>query len=254
MLVSIAVLLLFGLVGGFAPLKVSQLSQTSVDIACAFAGGILAAVAVVHMLDDAGGELEESGKAFALALGGGDDAVFPMANTLFMVGVFAILSVEAILHHKVGGHAHGNSNDHYATQVHGHGYVRRSLSSLVCTMMWRRADAPWPRVFAGTTRMATASTTTTPPRSTATATGVTPRQGLRERQSCCQRAARARTRAATPLEAGPRLSASRFIQSSRVWPLGPYRPKIRLHWGLWFLRLLATRASPPSRLAQSICR
>eukprot|EP01047_Picozoa_sp_COSAG01_P137425 COSAG01_NODE_67943_length_265_cov_1.222892_1_plen_37_part_10 len=31
MLASIAVLLLFGLVGGFAPLKVSQLSQSSVD-------------------------------------------------------------------------------------------------------------------------------------------------------------------------------------------------------------------------------
>jgi len=117
MLASIAVLLLFGLVGGFAPLKVSQLSQSSVDIAYAFAGGILAAVAVVHMLDDAGGELEASGQAFAQALGGGDDAVFPMANTLFMVGFFAILSVEATLHHKVGGHAHGNSNEQSAPQV-----------------------------------------------------------------------------------------------------------------------------------------
>ena len=115
---SIVVLLLFGLVGGFAPLKMSQLSRASVDIAYAFAGGILPAVAVVHMLDDAGGELEEAGKAFAQALGGDDDAVFPLANTLFMVGLFTILSMEAILHHKVGVHAHDDSsNEHGPTQA-----------------------------------------------------------------------------------------------------------------------------------------
>ena len=128
MFVSITVLLLFGLVGGFAPLKVSQLSQVSVDIAYAFAGGILAAVAVVHMLDDAGGELEESGKVFAQAMGGGDDAVFPLANTLFMVGFFTILSVEAILHHRVGVHAHSDSNDeHGPTQAKTEALVETEL-------------------------------------------------------------------------------------------------------------------------------
>ena len=62
---------------------------------------------------------------------------------------------------------------------------------LVCTVMWRRADAPWPRVFAGTTRMATASTTTTPPRSTAT--GVTPTAHRQPRTARAQR-----TRSAPP--------------------------------------------------------
>lgn len=97
------------------------------DIAYAFAGGILAAVAVVHMLDDAAGELEESGRAFALALGGDDDAVFPLANALFMVGLFAILSVETIMHHKVGAHADGGSSELVSTQSEEAGATETEL-------------------------------------------------------------------------------------------------------------------------------
>ena len=109
---SIVILLLFGLVGGFLPLKISKLSQVGVHIAYAFAGGVLAAVAVVHMLADASGDLVEAGANFAKALGGDDDAVFPLANALFTIGFFTICSVEAVLHHKLGAHAmtaHGHS-------------------------------------------------------------------------------------------------------------------------------------------------
>eukprot|EP01050_Picozoa_sp_SAG11_P023087 SAG11_NODE_4542_length_1859_cov_0.990909_1_plen_288_part_00 len=111
--VSIVVLLLFGLGGGFLPLKISTLSQVGVHIAYAFAGGVLAAVAVVHMLDDASGDLEEAGANFAKALGGES---FPLANALFTIGFFFICSVEAVLQHKLGAHAHGSGHEPDSSQ------------------------------------------------------------------------------------------------------------------------------------------
>eukprot|EP00929_Paragymnodinium_shiwhaense_P050662 TRINITY_DN2550_c0_g1_i3.p1 TRINITY_DN2550_c0_g1~~TRINITY_DN2550_c0_g1_i3.p1 ORF type:complete len:225 (-),score=31.70 TRINITY_DN2550_c0_g1_i3:906-1499(-) len=111
-LLSAAFFLVVGLIGGFLPAKVSKLSPVAMHVAYAFAGGILAAVAVVHMLDDASGDLQDMGAHFAKALGGKDDAVFPMGNALFLIGFFFICSVEAFLHHKLGADAKYDHNGH----------------------------------------------------------------------------------------------------------------------------------------------
>lgn len=112
-LVAAAVWLCIGLIGGFAPLKLSQISQVAMHITYAFAGGILAAVAVVHMLASASGGLEDTGTSFANALGGGDG--FPLGNALFLIGFFLISFIEALLHHNLGASKYdqsGHDQDH----------------------------------------------------------------------------------------------------------------------------------------------
>lgn len=110
-LLSALLFLVLGLVGGFLPLKISKLSQVAMHVAYAFAGGILAAVAVVHMLGDASGDLEDAGTAFAkfFPFVDPDDADFPLGNALFLIGFFLICSIEALLHHKLGAHAYDHS-------------------------------------------------------------------------------------------------------------------------------------------------
>eukprot|EP00933_Yihiella_yeosuensis_P063702 TRINITY_DN66940_c0_g1_i1.p1 TRINITY_DN66940_c0_g1~~TRINITY_DN66940_c0_g1_i1.p1 ORF type:complete len:283 (-),score=36.53 TRINITY_DN66940_c0_g1_i1:195-1043(-) len=102
---AIVILLIIGLVGGFVPLWADKLSQLAMHIAYAFSGGILAAVAMVHMLDDASGDLEDLGADFAKALSSGSKDAFPMGSALFLIGFFFISSIEAILHHTLGHHA-----------------------------------------------------------------------------------------------------------------------------------------------------
>merc|ERR1719387_2933651 len=95
-------------------MKVSSISKVAMHTAYAFAGGILAAVAMVHMLADASEGLEETGKKFAMWLGQSeDDADFPMGNAIFLLGFFCISFVEVILHHTLGGahHSHHRSGE-----------------------------------------------------------------------------------------------------------------------------------------------
>merc|ERR1719310_1177144 len=69
------------------------------------------------MLDDASQDLQPAGATFAKALGGSDDAVFPLGNALFLIGFFCICSIEASLHHLLG------SNTHYDHTGHGKEHV-----------------------------------------------------------------------------------------------------------------------------------
>lgn len=107
--IFVAVFLVLGLVGGFLPLWADKVSKLAVHIAYAFAGGILAAVAMVHMLGDASDDLADLGTDFAGALGGDD---YPLAIALFLIGFFLICSVETILHHTLGGHVHYDHSGH----------------------------------------------------------------------------------------------------------------------------------------------
>jgi zinc transporter ZupT len=104
-----ALLLIIGLVGGFLPLWTKKVSQFGVHVAYAFSGGILAALAMVHMLDDASGDLQDLGVDFAKALSSGTKDDFPMGSALFLVGFFFISSIEAVLHHTLRPHGHDHS-------------------------------------------------------------------------------------------------------------------------------------------------
>lgn len=112
---AIVILLIIGLSGGFVSLWAKQVSQLAVHIAYAFSGGILAAVAMVHMLDDASSDLEGLGANFAKTLSSGKSDDFPMGNALFLVGFFFITSIEAVLHQTMGSHSY----DHNAMEHEG---------------------------------------------------------------------------------------------------------------------------------------
>jgi len=98
-----------GILGGFMPLWVDKISKMAVHLAYAFAGGILGAVALVHMLDDASSDLEDVGASFAKALSNGKSDGFPMGIFLFLVGFFLISTIESILHHTLGHHEYDHS-------------------------------------------------------------------------------------------------------------------------------------------------
>lgn len=113
-IISMVIMFFVALIGGFLPMKVSSISKVAMHTAYAFAGGILAAVAMVHMLADASEDLEDAGKQFAMWLGQDeDDADFPMGNAIFLLGFFCISFVEVILHHTLGGahHSHHHSGE-----------------------------------------------------------------------------------------------------------------------------------------------
>lgn len=112
-IISMIVMFFVALIGGFLPMKVSSISKVAMHTAYAFAGGILAAVAMVHMLADASDDLEDTGKDFAMWLGQPeDDADFPMGNTIFLLGFFCISFVEVTLHHTLGGAHHAHNRSH----------------------------------------------------------------------------------------------------------------------------------------------
>jgi zinc transporter ZupT len=124
---AIAILLIIGLVGGFVPLWAKNVSQLGVHIAYAFSGGILAAVAMVHMLDDASGDLEDLGANFAKALSAGSSDDFPMGNALFLIGFFFICSIETVLHHTLGSHAYDCSGIELSGIEHEGGALENGL-------------------------------------------------------------------------------------------------------------------------------
>jgi len=112
-LVSALVLFFVASFGGLVSIRVQNSgSPTQMHLAYAFAAGVLVAVAVVHMLAEASEELAGWGLSFSKFFGGGDEA-FPVGFLLFVLGFAAIITIEALLHHKLG-HSHdqedGGSN------------------------------------------------------------------------------------------------------------------------------------------------
>eukprot|EP00427_Karlodinium_veneficum_P057602 CAMPEP_0169424826 /NCGR_PEP_ID=MMETSP1017-20121227/68243_1 /TAXON_ID=342587 /ORGANISM="Karlodinium micrum, Strain CCMP2283" /LENGTH=138 /DNA_ID=CAMNT_0009534627 /DNA_START=30 /DNA_END=443 /DNA_ORIENTATION=- len=116
---AVVLLLIIGLIGGFLPLWLKKISKLFVHVAYAFSGGILGAVALVHMLADASSTLDDHhvGADFAKALSGGADDNFPMGNALFLIGFFLISSIEvAALHQSSEGHAYDHSGHEHELQ------------------------------------------------------------------------------------------------------------------------------------------
>jgi len=109
------ILFVVAVIGAFLPLKVAQVSDSLMKVCNAFAGGILIAASICHMLADANGDLEDAGMAVNKFLNGGEaDEPFPLGYALFILGFFLPILIEVVLDPHAGqpGHAaHGGTTD-----------------------------------------------------------------------------------------------------------------------------------------------
>lgn len=95
------------LVGCLAVKKVSGLSVKWMQLCNAIAGGVLISVALVHMLRESAGKLQDWDASISQALGGRASGghqlrVFPLGDVLAGVGFFLIVGLENLLE----GHSH----------------------------------------------------------------------------------------------------------------------------------------------------
>lgn len=92
----------------------------------AFAGGILIATAMCHMLADANGDLEDAGKAINRVLNGlpkddEDVEAFPLGFFLCVLGFFLVVLIEVALDPHADGDGHGHGG-------HPHGAPQEALT------------------------------------------------------------------------------------------------------------------------------
>lgn len=92
------VLFLVAMLGAVLSKYASSFSPKIVRVCNAFAGGILLAVTLVHMLADSSEDLETPGVAVAAFFTGDKNhEAFPLAFTICGLGFLTILSVEVFL-------------------------------------------------------------------------------------------------------------------------------------------------------------
>jgi zinc transporter ZupT len=115
--ISAIILFVMSVVGCFLPLKIKQISDSLMKVGNAFAGGILIATAMCHMLADANGDLEDGddspGMKINKFLNGGDaDDAFPLGSFLCILGFFLVVLIEVVLdpHSQDAHHGHGETN------------------------------------------------------------------------------------------------------------------------------------------------
>jgi len=110
-LLTVAAVVLFALaLMGSACVKcIASISSRLLLLANAVSGGLLIAVALVHMLSENSEGLEAWGKAVNANLGGDAEEAFPLGFMLLGLGFFLIIALELLL----GGHDH---------EEKGHGY------------------------------------------------------------------------------------------------------------------------------------
>jgi len=103
--VFIALVLFFvAFAGGVGPIMLSSLSINGKTISCcnAFAGGVLLAAAIVHLLPDASDELQDLGHSVQSALRRGSSDVFPIANVIAIVAFLLLMMLDSWLSTVLG--------------------------------------------------------------------------------------------------------------------------------------------------------
>jgi len=129
--ISAILLFIMSIVGCFLPLKIKEISDSLMKVGNAFAGGILIATALCHMLGDANEDLEDAGIAINAVLNGVpkaqmDDA-FPLGFFLCILGFFMVVLIEVVLDpHGPDGHGHGHGEN--VKDIEGGGGSQASLT------------------------------------------------------------------------------------------------------------------------------
>lgn len=94
--------------GGVAPILLSSFSGRIISVCNAFAGGVLLAAAIVHLLPDAVDELQGLGNSIESGLSRGSSDTFPIANVIAIVAFLLLMILDSWLSTLVGKHhSHG---------------------------------------------------------------------------------------------------------------------------------------------------
>jgi len=101
--------------GGLAPIILSSFSISGriISVGNAFAGGVLLAAAVVHLLPDAVDALTDLGTSIESGLQRGSTDVFPIANVIAIVAFLLLMLLDSWLTALLGkshGHGHGHGD------------------------------------------------------------------------------------------------------------------------------------------------